>query len=188
MLPSSQKHKKSAINKSENEQHLRNKNLEIQKLQKELQLFKTNKTSFETKKEEARQLRVEINQLQHQIRELPKLKTELQKSRQQVIQLNDVVTTCRRENSSQTSLLEKLEKELSAKESRVKQYVEDNDKIRKDLCDSEEEISRLQKMVFASEEENRICQVQCENLYPILDRLEVLIGTAMKAHSFCCWQ
>lgn len=156
------------------QKELSRKNFEIQKLQKELQQAKSSKSSLESRKEEIRQLKVEINKLHHQVREVPGLKSELQKNRQQVAHLNEAILTCRRENNNQKSLATKLEKEVSSKEARTKQHLKECERLKQDLSERDKSIHELQELVFSSQEENRLCKLQCESLRPLVDRLEVI--------------
>ncbi|KXJ27621.1 myosin-11 [Exaiptasia diaphana] len=168
------------LKESSLQKELFKKTSEVQKLQKELQQVKSNKSSLESKKEEIRQLKVEINQLHHQVRGVPGLKSELQKSRQQVINLNEVILTCRQENKSQKSLVTKLEKEVNSKEARTKQCMKECEHLKNDLSEREKSISELQELVLSSEEENRYYKLQCENLSPLVDRLEFVSEKAEK--------
>jgi chromosome segregation ATPase len=162
------------------QKELSKKSFEIQKLQKELQQAKTNKTSIDSRKEEIRQLKLDINQLQHQVREVPGLKSELQKNRQQVARLNEVILVCRRENNSQKSLITKQEKDINSKEARAKQYLKECEQLTNGLSERDKSINQLKEMVFSSEEENRLYKMQCESLFPLVERLEFVTDVADK--------
>lgn len=186
---------KESRNNLDLEKKLSQKTKEIQQLKKELQQTLPGgrkskvhpEKELEAKKEEIKQLKMELSQLQHQVREVPGLRTELQKSRQQVSQLNDVTFACRRENYNQKSLIAKIQKELTSKETRAKQHLEECEKNTKEL---QKELSEKEKMVLEVRESARrykqeveIYKMQSENMCGVVDRLEDVTIKAQKFKS-----
>ncbi|XP_031551672.1 golgin subfamily A member 6-like protein 22 isoform X2 [Actinia tenebrosa] len=175
------------------EKKLSQKTKEIQQLKRELQQAQPGgkkskahpEKELEAKKEEVKQLKIELNQLQHQVREVPGLKNELQKSRQQVSQLNDISFACRRENNNQKTLIAKIQKELTSKETRANKHLEECEKntkaLQNELSEKKKMVLKLSETAQKFEHEIKMYKIQSDNICRVVERLEAV---AIKAQNF----
>ncbi|XP_032236503.2 golgin subfamily A member 6-like protein 22 [Nematostella vectensis] len=172
------------------EKDISKKKNEIRRLRTELSQLQENskhkhfEKELEGRKAEIKQLKTEINQLQQKLKEISGLKSELQKIREQNKNLNEIVFSCRKENTAQKATVAKLQKEVFLKESRIKVCSEESTKqiseLKQQIMEKDVVIRDLRKAVSEDEINSRRHQQQCEVVEALVNRLEVVSELAEK--------